>query len=159
MTRARRALVNVVITLVVGGHLVALAVDPRVEAWPFSQYPMYSRRSALFPQIGQRRLVAIARDDAGREIPLVDPRYLAPLDVEYVNGGFARILGARDQTRLEEALSDCARRYEDNRRRGLHRGPPLGTLRLYRLVWHVEGDLENVDRPDAKLLLAEYHVP
>ena len=159
MTRTRLVVVHAAIALVLGGHALTMALDPSAEAWPFSQYPMYSRRSAVFPRLGQRRLFAIAADDPAREFPLVDAAFLAPLDVEYISAGFTRILGVGDDARLRDALANCTHRYEVRRRAGLHRGPPIAGVRLYRLLWHVEADRANVDRPDTMRLLAEYREP
>jgi hypothetical protein len=158
MTRTRLVAIHLVILLVIGGHAIVIALDPIPEAWPFSQYPMYSRRPPAFPRLTQRALFGIPATDPSIEIPLTDASYLAPLNVEYISGGFARILRSRDRARLDQALQDCSHVYEQRRREGLHDGPPLLGVRLYELAWNIDADLANVGRP-ARRLLAELRDP
>ena len=53
------------------------------------------------------------------------------------------------------ALQDCLRRYEALRASGLHRGPALQGLRLYRVTWTPNPQVSNLNTPDSKEFVGE----
>lgn len=127
MTRWRRAVVNVVVLFVLGGHVLSLVLDK--EIWPFSPYAMYTR---LERGPGHATSVFYGVSE-GREWALDVRRQLAPFDpVRLVHALRKLPEGAQ-----EAAARDLARLYERNRQRGRHDGPPLDEVRLYRLYWDV----------------------
>jgi len=56
---------------------------------------------------------------------------------------------------LNEALLDSLKRYEKLRLAGLHDGPPLQGMRLYRTERQLSTQTENADQPDHRELIAE----
>jgi hypothetical protein len=132
----RRLLVGSLAAVITAGSAAEILLDPPYarEHWPFSQYQMYSERSA--PKLSMRRLFGVTAG-TGREIPLVDKRYIFPFDHSRFWFSLDRLDKSPDRERLLTiALSDCLRRYEARRREGLHDGPPMSALRLYRLRWN-----------------------
>ena len=151
----RRWCVYGLVTVMVGGHLSALALDR--ELWPFSQYPMYARatneRTVLMP-----RLVGVRRD--GGEIALLDSRYLEPFDQARLMQVLAALLQHPDgRERAATALVDCLDRYERRRRAGAHDGPALGALRLYHMLWTLEPTARNVNAPERRDVVVEVTRP
>lgn len=134
--RGRRVLVGSIAAVITVGSAAEIAIDPPYarEHWPFSQYQMYSERSA--PKLSMRRLFGVEAG-SGREIPLIEKRYLFPFDHSRFWFSLDRLDRSPERERLlTVALSDCLRRYEARRREGLHDGPPLSGMRLYRLHWN-----------------------
>ena len=143
--------------MVVGGGIYAIAIDAPYaqEPWPFSAYPMYSelRRGR---SLERHRLFGVTRDEPPREIPLVDPSYLYPLEHSRFYFTLGRLERRRDGGRaLETAMSDTLDRYEARRRAGLHDGPPLRGVRLYALRWVLDPFARNRDAPELRRLLVE----
>lgn len=132
----RRRLVTVLASVITGGSLLELALDPpyRGEHWPFSQYPMYS----LMPRTEGvlRRLYGVEAGGSGREIPLWDDEFVDPFDNSRLWFSWNRLDASPQRERLLPiALRDCLDRYEARRVQGLHAGPRLEAVRLYRLRW------------------------
>jgi hypothetical protein len=135
-THGRRVLVGSIAAVITAGSAAEILLDPPYarEHWPFSQYQMYSGRSS--PTLSMRRLFGVAAQ-TGREIPLVEKRYIFPFDHSRFWFSLDRLDRSPDRQRLlSVALSDCLQRYETRRREGFHDGPPLTALRLYRLRWN-----------------------
>src|SRR5262245_17852342 len=78
-SHARRLLVTGIAAVITAGSAAEIVLDPPYarEHWPFSQYQMYSERSG--PKLSIRRLFGVV-SGIGREIPLVEKRYLFPFD-------------------------------------------------------------------------------
>ena len=135
-SRGRRVLVGSIAAVITAGSAAEIVRDPPYarEYWPFSQYQMYSERSA--PKLSMRRLFGVV-SETGREMPLVEKQYIFPFDHSRFWFSLDRLDKSPDrQRRLTIALRDCLQRYEARRREGLHDGPPLSSLRLYRLRWN-----------------------
>jgi hypothetical protein len=135
-TPGRRRLVAGLAAFITGGSLLELALDPpyRREHWPFSQYQMYS----LLPrnEVSMRRLYGVVKGRSGREIPLWDGDSVHPFDNARLWFSWNRLDASPDRERLLPiALRDVLERYESRRAHGLHDGPPLEAVRLYRIEW------------------------
>ena len=157
MTRLRTWLAHAVIAVVAGGGLVAIATD--TEWWPFSPYAMYSwLRPASYTM---PVLFGVTAEAPERELPLFAKAYLHPFVTGRLRDSFQLQL-RRHAARPEvprQALLDCLRRYERRRRAGLHDGPALRGMRLYRLTWALLPRASNFERPEGKELLLEVGRP
>jgi len=153
MTRVRTWLAHTVIAVVAGGGLLAIAAD--AERWPFSPYPMYSwlRPASYSTPV----LFGVTAEAPEREVALFAKAYLHPFNAAGLRDSFSIQL-RRNAARPEaarQALLDCLRRYERRRRAGLHDGPPLRGMRLYRLTWALLPRASNFERPEGKEFLLE----
>jgi hypothetical protein len=151
VTRARRLLINFVLAVLIAGSVYDIAADD--EHWPFSPYPMFSGvwRSPTFTWL---RLIGVTSD--GREFVLDTNDYIEPFDQSRLAKGLKRMLeGDANPARIQMALGDCLKRYEDLRRAARHSGPPLIAMRLYELEWTIDPQAANVDRPDRRRFIAE----
>jgi hypothetical protein len=135
--RARRRLVSALAFGITAGSLAELALDPpyKREHWPFSQYQMYSVMPGT--TLRPRRLFGIEAA-SGREIPLWSRELLRPFDHSRMWSSWDRLDASADRERLLPiALLDCLHRYEARRARGLHEGPRLSGVRLYRVSYEL----------------------
>jgi len=151
MSRARRAIVNLLAAGLIGGSAYDIATDQ--EHWPFSQYPMFSGiwRQPTFTWL---RLFGVTAD--GREFPLDSNAYVSPFDQSRLPKALKRMLDQPDgASRVRTAIADCLTRYEDLRRADAHDGPPLIAMRLYELEWTIDAAGENLHRPDRREFIAE----
>ncbi len=157
MTRVRIWLAHAVIAVAAGGGLLAIASD--TERWPFSPYPMYAKiRPASY---SMPVLFGVTAGAPAREFPLFAKAYLYPFSAAGLRDSFSIQL-RRNAARPEvprQALLDCLRRYERRRRAGLHDGPVLRGMRLYRLTWALLPRASNVERPEGKEFLLEVGRP
>lgn len=157
MDRWRVGLVYGVIAAVIGGHLFDILSGR--EHWPFSNYPMYSnvRRSDSLSVVLP---YGVTEEEPPREIAFSAPEYISPFRRGPLRAALGRLNASADREyRLSSALDDLLGRYEARRLAGLHDGPPLRGLRLYRTVWRIEPWARNADRPDRRALLFEYLRP
>lgn len=137
---------------IIGGSLFSWVTD--TEHWPFSPYPMFSW---LSPRTDFRfttlRLYGVTQEQPLSEFPLDRNEYLEPFDN-------SRLPAALDiavhENRVAPVLKDCLDRYEALRASGIHHGPPITALRLYRVTWNLNAQASNVDAPKTKELLAEF---
>jgi len=143
----RRLGVYGLITTVVLGSLACIALD--TEAWPLSQYPMYSdMRQEKFYQT-----LVFGVTEFG-EVDLSVEQYWRPYG--RVHLGLAVERWQADADKLEAALSGALSLYESRRLLGRHDGPAVRGLRFYKLEWRLHPRLENVDRPERKELILEF---
>ena len=156
MTRVRAWLAHAVIAVVAGGGLLAIATDD--ERWPFSPYAMYSWiRPASYTT---NALVGVTAEGPQHEFPLFAEAYLHPFDAARLRDVLGHLMRRqRPVPALRQALRDCLRRYERRRRAGLHDGPALRGIRLYRLTWELVPGASNLERPEGKELLFEVARP
>lgn len=150
----RRAVLWLVLTLIVGGHLFCL-LSNREELWPFSRYAMYSQpRDPVKAE--QYVLVGIERDDPSREIELFKNwEYLRPHYRGTLHGTFQRLARANDFDLLKTAAADCLRRYEQRREERLHDGPALAGIRVYLYTWRYANVDPTTRQPTDRQLVAE----
>jgi len=141
--------------LILGGSFFDLVND--TEHWPFSQYAMFSFLDT--PTDGKftlLRLYGVTQRQPLSEFPLDKNEYLEPFDL---SRGPAALDRARTEHRLTAALEDCLRRYDALRVSGIHHGPALQAMRLYRVTWTLDSQARNVNSPDHKELLGEVSEP
>jgi GT2 family glycosyltransferase len=125
------------------------------EHWPFSPYPMFSavERSRTLDSL---LLTGVSADSSGREFVLRDAAFIAPFDQCRLNTALQRARSTRDGgVRLRAMLQDTLRRYEFQRERGSHDGPPLRAVRVYEAHWTLDAQATNVDSPDRTRLIDE----
>jgi hypothetical protein len=148
MSKPRLLLVYGLGAVIFGGALFDLIRD--TEHWPFSAYPMFS--DIPTNTLSMLRLYGVVQRSPLVEIQLDSNLYLQPFDTSRVADALDH---ARQENRLDEAVTDCLTRYEALRRAGRHQGPPLVAMRLYQVTWTLDLSARNVDRPDRKEQLTE----
>jgi len=149
MSAARLMVVNALISFVVLGSLACIALDR--EAWPFSHYPMYS-----WLYRGEVRNIRLYGLAANREVPLTEYHYWSPLGAHRAGGALGGLEDLPDGSlRASVALRQLAVRYEEQRLRGAHDGPPLSVLRVYEFAWKIQSRASNRGTPDSRRLIAE----
>ena len=100
------------------------------------------------------RVFGVTRD--GREVAILSYPELWPLDQSRLPLGIRRLdRQPGNETKVEAALTDILRRYEQRRAAGQHDGPAFQGLRLYCLGWDLEPNAANLDRPRSRMLIAE----
>lgn len=152
MPRWRVWMVLGVLVFIVGGHLVEVVTQH--EHWPFSPYQMWSIATQSW-DLTDERLYGVTDEPSPREILLQDPSYFYPLPSRFMRLHMIRGLKEQehgDSTHLNAITTDYLRQYEDRRKAGLHNGPPLKGLRMYRFHWLMARDASNVDKPDVTLM-------
>jgi hypothetical protein len=151
VTRVRRLFLSAVFLALIAGSAYDVVTDQ--EHWPFSQYPMFSV-AWHSPTFSWLRLFGVTAD--GREFPLASNRYIAPFDLSRLPKALKRIMdGADGAARVRTAVAECLGRYDALRGDRLHDGPPIVAMRLYELVWTIDPDAANVDKPDRRRLITE----
>jgi hypothetical protein len=152
MRPSRLLIVYALGAAILGGSLFSWVTD--TEHWPFSPYPMFSwlspRTDFLFATL---RLYGVTQEQPLSEFPLDRNEYLEPFDN-------SRLPAALDiavrEDRLTPVLKDCLERYEALRVSGIHQGPTIRALRLYRVTWNLNAQASNVGNPGHRELLGEF---
>jgi hypothetical protein len=160
MTKSRVFLLSAVSFLLIIGSLFSIIFDE--EFWPFSPYPMYAKVQRE-PSVSEMQLYGVTQESPHREVPmrnsLNDTAYIEPFEPGRLRNALRRIASTPDPEKrsrlLNEALLDSLKRYENLRLAGLHDGPPLQGMRLYRTEQQPNAQTENVDQPDDRELIAE----
>jgi hypothetical protein len=152
MTGKRRLAVLLLILVLPGIQVMETVL--RAEHWPFSFYSMYS--SAQTNTMSWMRVYGVT--ESGDEIFLQPDIYLRPFDIVRLPYGFEDVVLLRENAdqSAKKALANCLELYERNRRNGLHHGPPLKGLRLYKVEWKLQPDAANKNVPDTRELLNAY---
>ncbi len=129
------------------------------EYWPFLYYQMYSTRQSLDRDLVQVQLYGVPRAPGAPEFLIVDGRETAPFDAPRLRMSLQRMVARyrNRPARLRRGLADLADRYEARRLAGLHDGPALAGLKVYRVTWELDPWARNVDAPARMDLLAEIH--
>jgi len=153
MSRTRRVGISAVLIFVIGMSLVTIV--SATERWPFSPYSMYSGAQRKW-EMQAVRAYGVPLDPTAVEVPLLRPEYIAPFDQSRFGVALRRLRRSKDPQRLPNALADCLARYERRRLAGLHDGPALRGIRVYEVRWTLDPQARNVDRPDARELIAEF---
>ena len=153
MTRNRLLVVHLAVgVLVLGSGWDMLRGK---DHWPFSSYPMYSRieRDTTVVRL---HFYGVPERAGTPELPLQEMRFIEPFDRTRLGAALRRIERGPDaEPRLRQAAADVFARYERRRRAGEHEGPPLQGIRLYRLTWHVDPWVRNLDGPEGRELLLD----
>ena len=132
MSRLRKLIVLSVITLLVGiqGAYVVFKIP---EAWPFTNYPMFSKGNPLTSSVNFS-LEGVTTD--GLPIALPTREYFQPFNTVKLRIGIGSRYRLQDSTARENALNNVllylAEVYEDNRTNRRHNGPPIRELRVIR---------------------------
>lgn len=150
MTKGRLLAAYAVAAVIVGGSFYDFAADR--ETWPFSQYPMFSFIDA--PPNGKFTILRLygVTPQPSVEFPLDRNEYLEPFDNSRLQNALERNIG---QQQLAIGLKDCLRRYDALRASGIHQGPALQSLRLYRVTWTPNPQASNLNAPDSTEFLGE----
>ena len=152
--------VYALLAVFVGGHLLSAVTEK--EHWPFGPYLMFSQANSS-QHVGLLRMMGVTDEAAPREILLSkDPAYFAPMPVYHIRLAFYRAVWqwSGGQPELLETLSrDYLNRYEARREAGLHQGPRLSGLRLYRYDWTTHPDAGNAAKPDRVTLIYDTQHP
>ena len=146
MTRARRALVLAIATLVVVATAFEIVRDG--DHWPLSSYSMFAELRT--PDVRLKRLYGVR---GGHEVELVVPRHLAPFHEARLMTALRR-LGRRPDgpAARRAALGACLQRYEALRVAQAHDGPALDGLRFYELGWSRASGAANRAAPTRRLI-------
>lgn len=133
-------LANAVLLILIGGSTFDIVSG--AEHWPFSPYNMYSGgwKSREFS-----RYRLFGTTGTGQEIELIGDGQIHPFDQCRLAESLGRAIkrSAHTPTVLNDALMDCLDRYEANKAAGLHSGPDLSGVRLYKLTWRYEDGATN----------------
>ncbi len=152
LSKNRRWLVNFLLT----GLLIASAYEIAVrgEHWPFSSYPMFSK-TRTEARVVHHALLAIP-EDGSEAFPLYESKYIYPFLWYRQRAAFRRMLNGPDGTEaVKKGLEDTMARYEYNRQRGRHDGPPLRSLQLYQIDWSIDPDAPDFIRTEERDFVAE----
>jgi hypothetical protein len=151
MLRRRLLIVYALAAVILGGSAFDSVTD--TEHWPFSQYPMFSMLdTAPNHSFTMLRLYGVTEWQPLSEFPLDKNEYMEPFDNSRMPAALARAL---QEHRLTPALEDCLQRYDALRASGIHNGPALRGLRLYRVTWISDPQARNASTPNHKELLGE----
>ena len=161
MSKWRILLVNVVVLLLVFGHLFDIVKDE--EHWPFSQYKLFTLINTE-RSLTRMHLYGVTQEISQHEFPLrsVDKRFnssrtIAPIKKIY----YTQRLGSEErQQKLNDALLDSLSTYEKRRLAGNLNGPSLQGVRLYEDTWSLDGQAQSMDDPpDHRELIVEVRHP
>jgi hypothetical protein len=155
---ARRRFALWVIYGVLGIHVVAMMA--KIDEWPLSYYPMYSRVQP--PEVCWDVVYGVTAD--GREVRLQDDDFWQPIGASRLGYALKRLrqetnsrdpAHAGDGQPVDRTIAGLMTIYES--RRGIdHDGPPLAKLRLYSVTWRLDPRLANLDSPNRRELVCEY---
>jgi hypothetical protein len=161
MTTGRRNFVTRLTVLFVVAQLLAIAA--KIEQWPLSYYPMFSKRQAS----ELRWNVFYGVTAGGEELKLQDSTYWSPFSAVKLSYALARAR-VRDEKQSREgtakppalplAVEQALGIYERRRASAKHKGPPLVGLRLYEVTWRVDPALKNLDQPEQRKLLVDHDI-
>jgi hypothetical protein len=160
ISKWRILLVNVVVLLLIFGHLFGIVTDK--EHWPFSQYKLFTNVETE-RSLTRMQLYGVTQDGS-YEFPLrsADERFdnstvIDPIKaIKYQPG----LKPEERQAKLNERLLDSLSTYERQRLAGDLNGPPLQGVRLYEATWSLDGQARSMDDPaDQQELITEVRWP
>lgn len=161
MSTQRILLVNVVIILIISGHLYDIVVG--TEHWPFSQYRLFASIQEE-QALTQPQLFGVPRENPDQEFPL--GQFSRTFDGRRLVQSFRRISNSKRftseerQQMLNDKMLESMSQYERQRLAGRHDGPPLRGVRLYEATWEFASFPQSTnDPPDRKELIAEVEQP
>lgn len=142
MKRWRVWMVLTLIAFLIVGH--AVDVFAKREDWPFSYYPMYARVEKK-KRLEMYSLFGLLRAPGYRALArITDPKYVPPLGESRLRvilmGAYRRGDQPQNTEDARQVMRDYLRLYESRRVAGLHDGPPMTEIYLYRLTWKLRPD-------------------
>jgi len=104
----------------------------QADGWLFGNYSLFSALSKS-TRVTRYSIYGV-RQGEGTELRLDESAYWAPLDLLRIRAALELVARASndDERRFLEALRE---RYGLNAERGRHRGPPLESIRIYRVTY------------------------
>jgi hypothetical protein len=119
----------------------------QADGWLFENFSLFSAVSKSTRDT--RYSIYGVRQGDGTELRLDESAYWTPLDLIRIRAALALVARASkdDERRLLEALRE---RYRLNAQRGRHGGPPLESIRIYRVTYDWTAGL---DHPTSKRTL------
>ena len=151
-SRTRRVLVNLLLVGLLAG--AAFEIGTGGEHWPFSSYPMFSRIRQE-ARVDHLAFVAVPSDGSAA-FPLYKHEQIHPFHWYRQRRAFKRLLdGPGGEAAARVGLADLLQRYESGRRDGRHEGPPLETLRLYRVEWAIDPDAPELIEHEERTFVVE----
>ena len=160
ISKRRILLVNVVVLLLISGHLVDIVTNK--EHWPFSQYKLFTNVETE-RSLTRMQLYGVTQESS-YEFPLRSAdnifdssTVIDPLWSTYYK---QRLKPEERQAKLNDRLLDSLSAYEKQRLAGDLNGPPLQGVRLYEATWSLDGQARSMDDPaDHRELIAEVSSP
>ncbi len=155
MGGARKALVLVLLACF--AMPAAWGMHRGIDFWPIAFYPMFSkvRDRAHLDHLALTALPA----DGSKAFPLFEHAMIHPYGWYRQRRGLRELLdGPGGVSAVRVALADVARRYEQNRREGRHRGPPLRGIRLDRVDHDLDPRAEDLVRRVDRVFVTEVRV-
>ena len=136
MTRALRF--YALLALIMGGHLVAIALD--ASSWPYSTFAMFSYGAPEGRSLQRFVPVGVAKD--GSEVSL--ERCLHPLTGLQIHQGIeAALRRSGVRALLRDTFDHCARR-----------DPSLAGVKIDEITWQLQADLDAP--PPQRIEVASY---
>jgi hypothetical protein len=154
MSSFRLKLVHVMVAVLLMGHC-APGLLGRRHVFPFSSVHMYSKVTP--DEFTVFRPMCVPAAEGQEEFSLIEYPYIAPFHADcmttiMISYNFVD----PDPDRVRKILEELLSRYERKRSEGLHKGPPIRAIKLYRLHWNLVGtDLDTVGIPDETEVLME----
>jgi hypothetical protein len=147
--RWRVWLVFALVALLVVGHGIDIAGQR--EHWPFSHYPMYARAEKKKRQ-ELLSLFGLMRAPGYRAlVRITDPRYVPPLNEGRLRvilmAAYRRGTTEKNLADARQVMADYMKLYESRRAAGLHDGPRMTEVHLYKLTWKLRPDGTHATRP------------
>jgi hypothetical protein len=104
----------------------------QADGWLFGNFSLFSALSKS-TRVTRYSIYGV-RQGEGTELRLDESAYWAPLDLLRIRAALELVARAPndDEARLLGALME---RYRSNAERGRHRGPPLDSIRIYRVTY------------------------
>ncbi len=145
----RAWLAMAVVAVLLVGH--AVDIIGQREHWPFSNYPMYARTERK-PRQEILSLFGVMRAPGYHAmVRITDPRYVPPLSEGRLRvilmSAYRRGTSERNIADAKRVMADYMRAYESRRAAGLHDGPRMTEIHLYRLTWRLRPDGTPRTRP------------
>lgn len=128
------------------------------EVWPFLDYRMYADSK---PTAAVDWLELVGRAPDGTTLRLDNEAYIVPFAYsELLRSLYSfDVLGEVDPTPARRGLAGLLGAYETRRRQGMHDGPLLERVEVYRLRWTPQPGAANFNEPDSRTLLQSVTMP
>lgn len=141
MSKPRILMVLILLFGLLGSHAVCVIAND--EYWPFSNYPMYSKR--YWESWTDVYLVGTLRDDPTQEVPVSYFDFARPISVKVSLQHMANAMeddpGKADE--LREAMLGLGQIYLEKYAGNEEDHPAIRTLRLYTVTWQIIEEKEH----------------